>query len=347
MAASSALPRVVWFDDGKRPNVADVLERDERVLVTRLDYGDAAETIWPALEIAHVYCVTSTRDEVPDTYKVHHTLVERCSNLLVASTSGAGYDPVDVDACTEAGVLLVNQAGANAEAVAEHAVGMMLALSKKMLETDRALRTTREPTREAFKGRNLEGKTVGLVGLGNTGRRVARICGLGLNMRVIAFDPYLDPKDFAKRDAERCMFEELLAESDYISIHCPYNEETSDMFNVTTLGQMKPTAILVNCARGGIANERALVESLTKKMIAGLGIDVWTVEPPPLDHPLLAFDNVIATYHTAGITHDSRHNMAAWNADQILDILSGNRPPRLINPEALPKFTKRFQAMLG
>lgn len=340
-------PHVVWFDDGKRPNVADVLEQSDDVAMHRLDFAGEARANWAVMESAHVYCITSTRDEVPDEYKADEQLIERCPNLLVVSTSGAGYDPVNVAACTAAGILVVNQAGANAEAVAEHAVGMMLGLSKKMLATDRALRTTRGQPRETFKGWNAEGKTVGLVGLGNTGRRVARICGLGLNMRVLASDPYLSDDVVIERGAEPRSLDELLATSDYVSVHCPYNAETRDLLDADALARMKPTAFLVNCARGGIVNEDALAYALANELIAGAGIDVWVVEPPPLDHPLLGFDNVIATYHTAGITYDSRANMATWNAEQVLATLAGERPPRLINPDAWPAFERRFNAVLG
>jgi D-3-phosphoglycerate dehydrogenase len=104
---------------------------------------------------------------------------------------------------------------------------------------------------------------------------------------------------------------------------------------------------IVNCARGGIVNEAALAEALKKKQIAGAGLDVWVQEPPPLDHPLLTFDNFIATFHTAGVTFDSRQNMAEWNAEQVVDILSGKRPPRLINPEAWDKFAVRYRKVFG
>ena len=347
MTRSTNGPHVVWFDDGKRPNVADVLEQSPDVAMHRLDFSSPPEQNWAVMEDAHVYCITSTRDEVLDEYKAHQPLIERCPNLLVVSASGAGYDPVDVDACTAAGILVVNQSGANAQAVAEHAVAMMLSLSKKIPATDRALRTTRGQSREAFKGRNAQGKTVGLIGLGNTGRRVARICGLGLGMQVIACDPYLTPADFAERGAEPSDLEELLGASDYVSVHCPYNAETRDMLDAHAIARMKPSAFLVNCARGGIVNENALASALENGNLAGAGVDVWVVEPPPLDHPLLAFDNVIATYHTAGITFDSRHNMAEWNAEQVLRILAGEHPPRAINPEVWPAFAQRFEAVLG
>lgn len=344
---SANAKRVFWFDDGKTPNVADMLEKEPEVAMHRLRFDAPDAENWPIVESCHAYCITSTRDEVPDQFKATPAFLKRCPDLLLVSASGAGYDPVDVKACTEAGVLVVNQTGANAEAVAEHAVGMILALTKKMFHTDRSLRKERGVRRETFKGWDAKGKTVGLIGLGNTGRRVARICGKGLEMTVLAYDPYIAPADFEERGATATPLDELLRQSDYVSVHCPYNAETKDMIGARELGLMKPGAFLVNCARGGIVNEAALADALVKERIAGAALDVWVTEPPPLDHPLLAFDNFIATFHTAGVTFDSRHNMAAWNAEQVLDTLRGKRPPRLINPEAWPKFAARFERIFG
>ena len=280
-------------------------------------------------------------------YKGHGALLDRCKNLLVLSSSGAGYDPVDVAACTERGVLVVNQTGANAEAVAEHAVGMMLSLTKNIPQTDRSLRSERGVERENFKGWNMEGKTVGIIGLGNTGSRVARICGLGLNMRVLAYDPYITDADFKKHGTIDVELKELLAQSDFVSINCPFNSETKDMIDRAELALMQPSAFLVNCARGGIANEEAMKEALEDHRIQSIGLDVWDQEPPPIDHPLLQFDNLIATYHTAGVTVESRENMASWNADQVSQILYGQKPARLINPEAWIKFCDRYESLFG
>ena len=350
MAADRPSPnakQVFWFDDGKTPNVADMLDKEPEVTMHRLDFKAPDARNWPVIESSHVYCITSTRDEVPDQYKANAAFLKRCPDLLLVSTSGAGYDPVDVAACTAAGVLVVNQTGSNAEAVAEHTVGMLLALTKKMFETDRSLRSENRVARETFKGWDAKGKTIGLIGLGNTGRRVARICGLGLEMKVIAYDPYLSDADFKERRAERRELDDLLKEADYVSVHCPYNAETKDMIDDRELGLMKPGAFLINCARGGITNEDALARALAKKQIAGAALDVWVQEPPSVDHPLLTFDNFIATFHTAGVTFDSRTNMAVWNAEQVLDTLRGNRPPRLINPEAWDAFAKRFETIIG
>jgi D-3-phosphoglycerate dehydrogenase / 2-oxoglutarate reductase len=347
MPDRATVKRVFWFDDHKRPNVADVLASEADLTVHRLACDAPAEQNWTVMATCHAYCITSARDEVPDQYKGTSRLIARCPELLVISTTGAGYDPIDVAACTDAGILVVNQAGANAEAVAEHVVAMLLSLSKNIPQTDRSLRRERGVDREAFKGRNAQGRSIGIIGLGEVGRRVARIAGKGLDMRVLAYDPYIATADFRERGAVAVALDALLAQSDYVSINCPYNAETKSMIGRRELALMRSDAYLINTARGGIVDEDALAEALAAGQIAGAGIDVWNVEPPPLDHKLLTFDTVIATYHTAGVTVDSRHAMAQWNAAQLVQIFRGERPPRLINPEAWTKFAQRFERAFG
>jgi D-3-phosphoglycerate dehydrogenase len=347
MAEVKVQKQVLWFDDGKRPNVAQELEKRGGIIVHRLaPDGPPADNLG-AISASHVYCITSTRQEIADEYKAHAALLARCPDLLAVSTTGAGYDTVDVPACTAAGVLVVNQSGANAESVAEHTVGMMLSLTKKIPQTDRALRTVRGGSREAFKGWNAFARTVGIVGLGNVGRRVARICGRGLEMRVLAYDPYLGAEEVAARGATKVDLPTLLAESRFLSLHCPYNDETRGMIGAAELAALPAGSFLITTARGGVVDEEALAESLRSGHLAGAGVDVWIDEPPPLSHPLLAMDNVLATYHTAGITYDSREIMAQWNAEQVVGILNGERPPRLINPEAWDKFCRRYERLFG
>ena len=341
------MKRVFWFDDNKTPNVADCLAKEAGFVVHRLAFDTPTAENWAVMATCHAYCITSARDEVPDQYKGTSALLERCPALLVLSTSGAGYDPVDVAACTAAGILVVNQAGANAEAVAEHAVGMLLALTKNMLQTDRSLRTERGIAREVFKGWNAQGRAVGIVGLGQVGRRVAHICGQGLGMQVLTYDPYLSAATCQEHGATPVALDTLLAQADYVTIHCPFSTETKGMIGQQELALMRPGAFLINTARGGIVDEAALAAALETKQIAGAGVDVWVVEPPPLDHPLLTYDNVIATYHTAGVTVDSRHAMAEWNAAQLVQIFQGKRPPRLVNPEAWEAFVPRFAQAFG
>jgi D-3-phosphoglycerate dehydrogenase len=341
MPDSATVKRVFWFDDHKTPNVADVLAKEADFAVHRLAFDGPEHQNWAVMATCHAYCMTSARDEVPNQYKGTRALITRCPELLVISTSGAGYDPVDVAACTAAGILVVNQSGANAEAVAEHVIAMLLSLSKNIPQTDRSLRKERGVDREMFKGRNAQGRTIGIIGLGELGRRVARI------LRVLAYDPYIERSDFREHGAVAVALGELLAQADYVTLHCPFNAETKGMIGRRELALMRSDTYLITTARGGIVDEDALADALAAGRIAGAGIDVWTVEPPPLDHRLLTFDNVIATYHTAGVTVDSRHAMAQWNAAQLVQIFRGERPPRLINPEAWTKFAQRFAQAFG
>jgi D-3-phosphoglycerate dehydrogenase len=338
---------VFWFKDGKTPNVADSLDKNNEITLHRLTFDGPQADNWGAMSASHAYCITSTRQEVPKEYQANAALLARCPDLLVVSTSGAGYDTVDVAACTAAGVLVVNQSGGNADAVAEHAVGMMLSLTKNIPQTDRSLRTERGIPREQFKGSNAKGRTVGLFGLGEVGSRVARICGLGLQMRVIACDPYLTAEQCQARGATKVDKAMLLKESRFISMHCPYNDETRGMISTRELAALQPGAIVITTARGGVVDEEALAAALKSGHLGGAGVDVWNDEPPPLTHPLLGFVNVIATNHTAGVTHDSRINMAEWNAAQVAQILRGERPPRLINPDAWDGFCKRYERVFG
>jgi D-3-phosphoglycerate dehydrogenase len=347
MADKRPHKQVLWFDDGKRPNVADELAKHADITVHVLTPRGPAADNWGALAASQVYCITSTRQEIPDEYKCHAALIARCPDLVAVSTTGAGYDTVDVPACTAAGVLVVNQAGSNADAVAEHAVAMMLSLTKKIPQTDRSLRNAQRAPREQFKGWNARGRTVGIIGLGNVGSRVARICGLGLQMRVLAYDPYLSAEQIAARGALKVELPALLAESRFVSVHCPYNDETRDMLSSAQLAAMPQGAFVITTARGGIVDEQALAQALQSGHLGGAGVDVWMDEPPAVAHPLLALDNVIATYHTAGITEDSRSNMATWNAEQVVGILNGERPPRLINPEAWDRYVPRFERVFG
>ena len=283
MPASATIKRVFWFDDHKAPNVADVLAKAADFAVHRLAFDGPEDRNWAVMATCHAYCITSASDEVPDQYRGTRALIERCKELLVISTSGAGYDPVDVAACTDAGVLVVNQAGANAEAVAEHVVAMMLALSKNIVQTDRSLRKERGRDREAFKGRNAQGRTVGIIGLGQVGRRLARICSKGFDMRVLAYDPYLTASDFQERGAIAVALDELLPQADYVTIHCPLTVETTGMIARRELALMRSGAFLISTARGGIVDEDALADAIAAGQIGGAGIDVWSVEPPPLD----------------------------------------------------------------
>jgi D-3-phosphoglycerate dehydrogenase len=195
-------------------------------------------------------------------------------------------------------------------------------------------------------GNEMSGKVVGLVGIGHIGSRVAKLAR-AFDMEVLAVDPYLTEEEIARRGATAVSFDDLLQRSDFVSLHCPRDQGTLKMMNAATFARMKKGAVFVTTARGGIHDEAALLDALTSGHLYGAGLDVWEKEPPPLDHPLLKQRNVVATYHTAGVTYEARRNMATFAAEQIVGILKGGRPPRLINPEVWPAYAKRFEAVMG
>lgn len=340
----SARKRVVrftlWLDPAFDRLMANEPEIDLRVYPAPATEAQAIE----ALREAHVYHCSSAKDELPQPGFVTASLLAHCPQLLCVSTYGAGYDPVDVEACTDAGVIVVNQGGGNAVSVAEHAIGLMLAVSHRIVEGDRRMRREIGYTREEVMGHEIAGTTLGLVGIGHTGTRVAALAH-AIGLEVLAYDPYVDAVEVARRGARKVDFDELLARSNIVSLHCPRNRETLGMMDARAFARMPQGAIFVTTARGGIHDESALHGQLASGHLAGAGLDVWDREPPPLDHPLLQLPNVVATFHTAGVTHESRRNMATIAAEQIVALLRGDKPPRLVNPAAWPRFVERRAAL--
>jgi D-3-phosphoglycerate dehydrogenase / 2-oxoglutarate reductase len=325
----------------------EILRARPDVRLDRLENESAEDISAPILAAAHAYQIGAARDELAPHFHVHADLLRRAPNLLIVSSNGAGYDPVDVEACTAAGVLVVNQSGGNAHSVAEHALAMLLTLSKRIIEADRALRREANVSRNALMGTEVQGKTIGIVGIGNVGRRIAALCEGLLGMKVLAYDPYLSQAEIAARGGEKVELDDLLRRSDYVSISCPLAKDSRGMIGARQFALMQPHAYFITTARGFIHDEAALVEALRNKQIAGAGLDVWSKEPPPPDHPLLQFDNVIASPHTAGVTREARMNMGRIAAEQMLEALDGKRPPRIINPEVWPRYAARFERTFG
>jgi len=299
-----------------------------------------------ALKTAHAYHVSSARDDLPRPWFAKHDLLKNCPQLLAVSTFGAGYDTVEVKDCTDIGICVVNQAGSNARAVAEHALGFMIGLAKRIYEGDRRLRRGEKFTRAQGMGFEVEGRALGLIGIGHTGSHFAKIAN-ALGMRVIAYDPFLTPDQIKSRGAESVSFKELLSLSDVVSMHCPRDSNTIGMMNESTFSQMKKGALFIATARGDIYDEAALYQALSSGHLAGAGLDVFSIEPPDATHPLLSLDRVIASYHTAGVSYDARRQMAYMSAMQLIEIAEGKKPSRLVNPEVWPAYCKRFKAILG
>jgi D-3-phosphoglycerate dehydrogenase / 2-oxoglutarate reductase len=339
--------RVFYVRYVAHPCYLDIIAQRPEIRLDKLENESADDVAEPIMAPAHAYQIGSSRDELNPRFYARRELLARMPNLLVVSTNGAGFDTVNVKDCTEAGVLVVNQTGGNAEAVAVHVLAMMLALSKQIVQTNHALRRGTMRDRNVFLGNDVKGRTIGIVGIGNVGRRIAELCRGLLGMQVIACDPYLDEATIAARGAVKVSLDELLQRSDFVSINCPLDEGTRGMIGAREFALMQPHAYFITTARGFIHDERALADALRSKKIAGAGVDVWDKEPPAADHALLQFDNVIATPHTAGMTREARANMGRIAAEQLVMTLDGKRPPRIVNPQVWPAYAKRFERTFG
>ena len=337
--------KVVRSGTWTNPIFDELLNRHPGLDLDVFAIAGADEDGWNKLAQAHVYHLMASRDDLPARWHVTDELLQRCPNLLCVSSSGAGYDTIDVEACTKAGVAVVNQAGGNAISVAEQAIGLMIAVSRRLCEQDRRLRSGERFSREEVMGNDISGKVLGLVGMGHIGTRMA-LLARAFNMTVLATDPYLTAEEIEQRGAVPVAMHELLARCDIVSLHCPRNKETVGMFDAAAFKAMKPGALFITTARGGIHDEAALAQALQTGHLRGAGLDVWSVEPPPADHPLLGMANVVATHHTAGVSHEARYNIAKVAAEQIALLAGGERPPRLVNPEVWPVYTKRFRQAL-
>jgi len=324
----------------------EILSRRPDVRFDTLKNDSPDDVAAPVLAGAHAYQTGSARDELARKYHAGPDLLRRTQSLLLVSTNGAGYDTVNLKACTEAGVLCVNQAGGNKEAVAEHALAMMLSLTKRIVEADKAIR--REILdRNSFIGHDLFGQTVGIIGLGNVGKRLAQLCNGLFAMRVIAYDPYVSAEVMQRNNVEKVDLDTVMREADFVSINCPLTDESRGMVGEKQYALMKPSAYFITTARGNIHDEKALEAALRARKIAGAGLDVWEKEPPPLGHPLMQFDNVMVSPHTAGVTHEARVNMGRIAAEQLLAALDGKPVARVLNPEVWPRYAARFRETFG
>jgi D-3-phosphoglycerate dehydrogenase / 2-oxoglutarate reductase len=340
--------RVFYVNNVAAPVYLEILAKRPDIHVDKLVNETPDAEAEPVLARAHAYQIGSSRQELVTKLQGHAPLLSRCPNLLVLSTNGAGFDTVSISDATAAGVAVVNQAGGNKEGVAEHVMAMMLTLSKRIVMSDRAMRSGATYQRRDFMGDDVQGRTIGIVGIGHVGGRVAELCRGLFQMRVIAYDPYLTVAQITAKGAEKIStLEELLRIADYVSINCPHTVETRGMMGAAQFATMQKHAFFITTARGGIHDEDALAAALTAGQIMGAGLDVWEDEPPPSDHPLLRFNNVVASPHTAGITRQSRHNIAKIAAEQMLDVLDGKKPPRLLNPEVWEAYSDRFARILG
>jgi len=257
--------------------------------------------------------------------------------LRVIGRHGAGVDNIDVGAATARGIQVVNTPHAPSEAVAEYVAMALVAMTKRPLDADRATRACDWGFRNRHVGPELLGKTLGIVGFGKIGRRIAEICGCGFRMRVLYADAVRAPEAEERRlGAAQVPLDELLKASDFISLNVPLLPETRHMIGDRAFGLMKPTAYLVNAARGPVVDEAALAGALKAGRIAGAAIDVFEEEPVTPDNPLLTLDNVLLSPHNAGHSIEAARNMSMVAAD-VIRVLNGEAPEYPVNRPERPR----------
>jgi D-3-phosphoglycerate dehydrogenase len=260
--------------------------------------------------------------------KVTAQVIEAGTRLKAIGRAGAGVDNIDVQAATEKGILVMNTPGGNANAVAELAVGMMFALTRKLYTMAAGMQAERWE-KKGYRGGELAGKTLGLVGIGQVGARVARKA-LALDMKVLAYDPLVSPEKAREMGVEHCDIERLYERCDFLSLHLPRNEQTAGMINAEAFSKMKPGVFLINCARGGIVVESDLLDALEKGQVAGAGIDVYETEPPE-DWSLAKHPAVIATPHIGAATAEAQIVVADMIGRQIGHYLTEGKPIHAVN----------------
>ena len=247
--------------------------------------------------------------------------------LKIIARTGVGVDVsrVDVDAAREHKVWVTNMPGVNAAAVAELVFGQMVALARHTHLANTEVKANRWAAGPRFQGSELAGKTLGIVGMGNIGTRVA-LRARAFEMQLLICDPYIPASHVTALGGRWVGLEQIFAESDFVTMHCPLNKETRHMVSTKQFGLMKKSAFLVNLARGGVVDEHALVEALREKRIAGAAIDVMETEPPAKDHPLLGLDNVLMTPHLGGSTRESQESGEWGAAQEVARVLQGEAP---------------------
>ena len=300
-----------WKYGGVREEIARTLESRGCRLAER-------EIVYPVTEDHLCELIRDVDGLVTGLEPVTKKVLEHANRLKVISTSGVGYDHIDVDEASRRGIAVCICAGCNNHSVAELAVGMMIALSRRILEADRAMR--RGEWRSFF-GQELWGKTLGVVGLGRAGKSVA-LLGRAFGMRLLAYDIRWDIAFANEYGISYVPLERLLRESDYVSLHVPLTPQTRSLIDEDAISLMKPTAYLINLARGPVVKQSALVDALRAGRIAGAGLDVFEVEPVT-DNPFIEFDNVIMTPHLGGSTQEALERTLFLALTNVTNVLNG------------------------
>jgi phosphoglycerate dehydrogenase-like enzyme len=271
------------------------------------------------------------------------TFLRGAKDLVVIGRSGAGYDKLDLEACTEFGVAVFNAPLALNHPTASSALLLMLALAKKLFPQDRAVREGRWELQAAVLGSEIRGRTLGIVGLGHSGMELVRLVA-PFSMRVLAYSPHADPARAGSLGVRLTSLEAVLRESDYLSLHCRLTASTRGLIGHAQLALMKPSAFFINVARGELVDQPALTTALRERRIAGAALDVFAIEPVPIDDPLLAMDNVILTPHWSASTSDVWLATGTAMAQGMIRAARGLVPENVVNPAVLnnPLFREKL-----
>jgi len=273
--------------------------------------------------------------------------MDRAPRMKIIARHGVGLDSVDLEEATRRGILVTYTPGANRESVAELALSFMLALARRIPQAQKAMANMPKGDIGIFSallkqynltGIDLEGKSLGIIGTGRIGSTVARKCIAAFDMKVKGYDPYVSSevmKSFGIEKVER--LGDMLPKIDFLTVHCPLTQETKGMVGKKELAQMKKGAYVINTARGGIVNEKALLEALNSGHIAAAALDAWEIEPPDPKDPLLNHPNLIGTPHYGGTTEESLYRVGIAAVEEVLRVLRGEPPKHPVNPEVLKK----------
>jgi D-3-phosphoglycerate dehydrogenase / 2-oxoglutarate reductase len=273
--------------------------------------------------------------------KIPRSLIEAAPDLKIISRHGVGCDNIDVEAATEHGVVVATVGLANAPSVVEHTLSLMLALAKRLFDVDRDVRGGDYMRKLKLEAQDIGGRTVLIVGLGRIGSRLAKTLN-ALGMKCLGVDPAYTPAQIEAMGCEPVAdFRAALPRADFVTLHTPLQDDTRNLIGARELAMMKPTAYLINCARGGIVDEKALLEALESRQIMGAGFDVQVDEPPKPDDPLLKCERLILTPHSATATSETYIRSAKTVAQNVLDMFDGRLPEaHVFNPDVLKRLKK-------
>ena len=317
------------------------INNKKKVLMVQGLHEEGQKLLLQRDDIEPITIMSANEDEILEAAKEVHgitvrtanisrKIIENSKNLQVVSRHGVGYDSIDVEALNDCGIPLAIAAHSNMISVAEHAMFMLLALSKNVFYYDKFARKADWSTRWDIRAWDLAEKNLLVIGFGRIGSRLVKRA-LAFDMKVFVYDPYVDASKIKNSGANQVNnFLDILPQMDAVSLHCPKNEETTNMFSENEFKIMKESAFLINCARGGIINEVALLDALKSNKIRAAGLDVYDDEPSTSSNPLFSLDNILLSPHIAGVTQEATIRMSRQAVQNVLDVFDDKVDPEVI-----------------